>query len=230
MARQPRIDLVGIPQHIIQRGNNRQACFFTDSDRRQYLEWLRRAASKYGGSVHAYVLMTNHVHLLATGAETGALGRMMQSLGRRYVRYVNSSYRRTGTLWEGRYKSCLIDTDRYLLACYRYVELNPVRSHIVNLPGDYRWSSFNCNAMGRADELITPHVAYLSLGESDAARLSAYRHLFQDAMDGADVQAIRDHVNQGKVLGSEAFMSRIEATLNRRVRLAGPGRPVNNVL
>ena len=146
MARQPRIDLKGVPQHLIQRGNNRLACFFDDNDRYRYLEWLAVAAAKYGGAVHAYVLMTNHVHLLATGHEKGALGRMMQSLGRRYVRYVNSRYRRSGTLWEGRYKSSLVDSDQYLLTCYRYIELNPVRAFLVTTPGDYRWSSFNCNA------------------------------------------------------------------------------------
>lgn len=221
MARQPRIDLPGIAQHIIQRGNNRQACFFTDHDRRLYLRWLNLAAEKYGGSVHAYVLMANHVHLLATGAEAGALGRMMQSLGRRYVRYVNSRYQRTGTLWEGRYKSGLIDSDRHLLICYRYIELNPVRAGIVNQPGAYRWSSFSLNANGIKDEVITPHATYLSLGNSDAARLSAYRRLFQNVIHNDDIQAIRNHVNQGKVLGSVAFKNRIEATLNRRVREMG---------
>ena len=230
MARQPRIDLAGIPQHLIQRGNNRQACFFTDDDRRHYLEWLHQAAGKYGGSVHAYVLMTNHVHLLATGAEKGALGRMMQSLGRRYVRYVNSSYRRTGTLWEGRYKSSLIESDRYLLACYRYIELNPVRANIVTLPGECRWSSYNCNAGGKMDDLITPHTSYLSLGKTEAARLSAYRQLFRDAIDDDDIKTIRDHVNQGKVLGSETFRKGIEASLNCRACLAPPGRPRKKVL
>jgi putative transposase len=230
MARQPRIDLAGIPQHLIQRGNNRQACFFTNYDRRHYLEWLHQAAEKYGGSVHAYVLMTNHVHLLATGAEKGALGRMMQSLGRRYVRYVNSSYRRTGTLWEGRYKSSLIESDRYLLTCYRYIELNPVRANIVTLPGEYRWSSFNCNAGGKTDDLINPHATYLSLGKTEAARLSAYRRLFRDAIDNDEIRTIRDHVNQGKVLGSETFRNRIEAILDCRAHLAPPGRPRKKVL
>lgn len=230
MARQPRIDLPGIAQHIIQRGNNRQACFFADVDRRHYLAWLHQAARKYGSSVHAYVLMTNHVHLLATGADAGALGRMMQSLGRRYVRYVNSSYRRTGTLWEGRYKSSLIDSDRYLLTCYRYIELNPVRAGIVTRPEEYGWSSFHRNASGKEDELITPHATYLSLGKSEAARLSAYRRLFRNAIGTDDIETIRDHVNQGKVLGCEEFTNRIEAILNRRVRLARPGRPSNKVL
>jgi putative transposase len=174
--------------------------------------------------------MTNHVHLLVTGAEIGVLGRMMQSLGRRYVRYVNSSYRRTGTLWEGRYKSSLIESDRYLLACYRYIELNPVRANIVTLPAEYRWSSFRCNAGGKLDDLITPHATYLSLGNAEAARLSAYRRLFREAIDIDDIKMIRDHINQGKVLGSESFRNRIEAILDCRARLAAPGRPRNKVL
>jgi putative transposase len=225
MARKPRIDLAGIAQHLIQRGNNRQACFFTDDDRRHYLKWLGQAAEKYGGSLHAYVLMTNHAHLLATGAEAGALGRMMQSLGRRYVRYVNSRYQRTGTLWEGRFRSSLIESDQYLLTCYRYIELNPVRSNIVAKPGEYRWSSFDHNAGGKTDDLITPHPTYLSLGKTEAARLLVYRQLFRDAIDSQDIKRIRDHVNQGKVLGSEAFRNRVEATLNCRARLSTPGRP-----
>lgn len=227
MARQPRIDLAGIPQHIIQRGNNRQACFLADDDRRHYLEWLRKAAEKYGGFIHAYVLMTNHVHLLATGTAVGAVGRIMQSLGRRYVRYVNSSYRRTGTLWEGRYKSSLVESDRYLLTCYRYIELNPVRAGMVDTPGEYFWSSFNRNALGMTDNVITPHATYISMGRSDAERFLAYRGLFRNAIDNDDIEAIRSHVNQGKVLGSEAFRNQVEAVLNRRVRLARPGRPRN---
>ncbi len=229
MARQPRIDLAGVPQHLIQRGNNRQACFFAENDRRLYLEWLHQAAKKYGGAVHAYVLMNNHVHLLVTGAETGSLGRMMQCLGRRYVRYVNSRYERTGTLWEGRFRSSLVDSDRYLLTCYRYIELNAVRARIVNLPGDYPWSSYNCNARGRKSELITPHATYLALGKTSAARFSAYQRLFRDAISEGDLKAIRDNVNQGKVLGSEPFISLVEARLNRRVGLATSGRPVKNV-
>jgi len=230
MARQRRIDLAGIPQHLIQRGNNRQPCFYSDSDRGNYLDWLGRAAARYGADVHAYVMMANHVHVLATGAEAGALGHMMQSLGRRYVRYFNTTYERTGTLWEGRFRSSLIDSDRYLLTCYRYIELNPVRANIATRPGDYPWSSFRCNAIGMNDELVTPHATYLELGQSDAARQSAYRRLFRDVLDDGDIKAIRDHVNSGKALGSDAFIDRIEDTLNRRVRLAMPGRPAKNVL
>ena len=229
MARQPRIDLPGLPQHIIQRGNNRQACFFSDLDRSRYLEWLRMAAEKYGGSVHAYVLMSNHVHLLATGAELGALGRMMQSLGRRYVRYVNSTYRRTGTLWEGRFKSSLIDSQRYLLTCYRYIELNPVRAGVVGAPGEYRWSSFQHNAGGVRDDVITPHANYLSLGKSHAVRLFAYRALFEVSID-EDLLAIRNHINREKPLASDIFRNKIEAKLGRRVGLARPGRPRKKLL
>lgn len=230
MPRQPRIDLAGVPQHLIQRGNNRQACFFADDERRLYLDWLHEAAQTYGGAIHAYVLMNNHVHLLATGAEAGALGRMMQSLGRRYVRYFNAKHERTGTLWEGRYRSSLIGSDRYLLTCYRYIELNPVRADIVKRPGDYRWSSYHVNASGRALELITPHETYLSLGKTPAARLVAYRKLFSNAMSDDELKAIRDHVNQGRALGSEGFINRIEATLDRRVRLMASGRPRKKVV
>ena len=180
MARQPRIDLAGIPQHIIQRGNNREACFFAVADRQRYLKWLHMAAESYGGIVHAYVLMTNHVHLLATGAEQGSLSRMMQSLGRRYVRYVNSNYDRTGTLWEGRYRSGPVDSDRYLLTCYRYIELNPVRAGFAKAPGEYRWSSFHHNARGARGDVVTPHTTYLSLGKSDAARLGRPRKKYSD--------------------------------------------------
>lgn len=227
MARQPRIDLAGITQHVIQRGNNRQPCFFTNDDRHYYLECLRSAAEKYGVSVHAYVLMSNHVHLLATGTEVGAVGRVMQSLGRRYVRYVNSNHQRTGTLWEGRYKSGLIDSSRYLLTCYRYIELNPVRAGMVSTPGDYSWSSYSHNALGASDDLITPHATYVSMGSSIERRCSTYRGLFKDAIEDDVIQAIRSHANQGKVLGSENFTKQVEAVLKRRVRLAKAGRPRN---
>lgn len=229
MPRQPRIDLPGYPQHVVQRGNNRQVCFFARVDHSCYLRWLRMAAEKYGCAVHAYVLMSNHVHLLATGVETGSLGHMMQSLGRRYVRYVNSRYGRTGTLWEGRYKASLIDSQNYLLTCYRYIELNPVRAGIVKAPGDYRWSSFHHNAQGAKDDLIRPHAAYLSLGKSQSARLRAYRELFGGAIDD-DIQAIRNHVNQGKVLGTERFRREVAAIVGRRVNWVRPGRPRKNVL
>jgi len=161
MARKPRFNLVGQPQHVIQRGNNREACFYAAQDYRFYLCCVGEAARKFACDVHAYVLMTNHVHLLVTPRAEQAIGNLMQSVGRRYVRYINHVYRRTGTLWEGRYKASLIDSERYLLACYRYIELNPVRAAMVASPAQYRWSSYRCNAVGKTDTLITPHVQYL---------------------------------------------------------------------
>ncbi len=225
MARPPRIDIAGMPQHIIQRGNNRKVCFFAEGDYRHYLDSLYIAASKNGCSVHAYVLMSNHVHLLATGENVGSLSRMMQGLGRRYVRYVNMTHRRTGTLWEGRYKSSLVDSDRYLLTCYRYIELNPVRAAMVLAPGDYRWSSFAQNAHGQKNDVISPHRSYQVLGTSNADRCTAYQRLFQHSITAEELKSIRDHLNQGKVLGTPAFQDMVAGLLGRNVKLSGPGRP-----
>ena len=165
MARLPRIDMLGIPQHLIQRGNNRGVCFFADEDYVFYLECLNKAAKKYDCSMHAYVLMTNHVHLLVTPETKGGLSVMMQSVGRSYVRYINGHYRRSGTLWEGRYKSSLIESERYLLTCYRYIELNPVRAGMVSFPGDYRWSSYHCHARGSVGGgMVTDHALFTCAG------------------------------------------------------------------
>jgi putative transposase len=170
MARLPRLDLPGIPQHVVQRGNDRQACFATDVDYGQYLQELREAALKHDCAVHAFVLMTNHVHLLVTPSGAGAISRMMQAVGRRYVGSFNARYRRTGTLWEGRFKAALIDSERYLMACYRYVELNPVRAGMTTSPGEYPWSSYAHNAWGQQHPLIAPHQEYLNLGSDPPAR------------------------------------------------------------
>ncbi len=148
MARRPRMVIPGQPLHIVQRGNNRQAVFFAEQDYLTYLECLRDAAFQQGCWVHAYVLMTNHVHLLLTPTQETNLSRCIQAVGRKYVRYINGHYRRSGTLWEGRFKSAMIDSAQYLLACYRYIELNPVRANMVEHPQHYRWSSFHANAMG----------------------------------------------------------------------------------
>lgn len=164
-----------IPQHIIQRGNNRQVCFNSDEDFAAYANWLKEFADKYHVSIHAWVFMTNHVHLLATPSAPNAISLMMQSLGRQYVRYYNHTYKRTGTLWEGRYKSCLVQTSDYLLHCYRYIELNPVRAGMVNRPEDYVWSSYAANALGREAILRTPHSKYLNLGRTTEERQQAYR-------------------------------------------------------
>lgn len=221
MPRAPRIEVPGFPQHLVQRGNDRQPCFYTDGDRYRYLEDLREIASKLGCAIHAYVLMTNHVHLLATPRECGDLGRMMQALGRRYVRYVNDRYGRSGSLWEGRFKACLVDSDRYVLACYRYIELNPVRAAVVAEPGDHRWSSYGHNAEGLPDPLLTAHPEYAALGCSPDARRKAYRTLVAQALPQEDLAAIRHYAQRQQALGTARFQHAIGEIIGRR---AGPGR------
>lgn len=225
MARLPRLDLPGIPQHIVQRGNDRQPCFADAADYWRYRQEMREAALKHGCAVHAYVLMTNHVHLLLTADSPGGASRMMQAIGRRYVGAFNARYRRTGTLWEGRFKSALVDGDTYLLACHRYIELNPVRAGMVARPGEYRWSSHRCNASGEPDIGVTPHPRYLSLGIDADIRQAAYRALFEEALDPSDTNALRDHTHQNKALGNDRFRSRIEALIGRSMKIRPRGRP-----
>lgn len=230
MPRQPRPDLAGIPQHVVQWGNNRQACFFQEADYLRYLTNLREAALRHGCRVHAYVLMTNHVHLLVTPDESGAISRMMQMLGRGYVGYVNTQYRRTGTLWEGRYKSCLVDSGEYLLTCYRYIELNPVRAGMVAEPAHYRWSSYAANALGEADPLVLPHREYLSLGASAAERQGAYRALFDAPLRDERIAEVRATTQQQKALGSSRFQAEIELALGRCAVVRPGHRPPRNGL
>ena len=225
MPRQPRFNLPDIPQHVIQRGNNRQATFFGEDDYHCYLECLRGAADKSQCEVHAYVLMTNHVHLLVTPRTPNAVSTLMQALGRSYVWHVNSTHQRTGTLWEGRYNASLVDSERYLLACYRYIELNPVRANMVEDAADYPWSSYRHHALGERSDVIVDHPLYEALGTSQDQRRTAYREFFRSQMDDGLLHAIRVAVNRGGVLGSERFTDHIDATLGRRVRPAKPGRP-----
>lgn len=225
MARLPRLDLPGIPLHIVQRGNDRQPCFACPADYRSYCQELREAACKHDCAVHAYVLMTNHVHLLVTPQTTGGVPRMMQAIGRRYVGAFNARYRRTGTLWEGRYKSALVDSDAYLLTCYRYIELNPLRAGMVLQPGDYPWSSYRSNALGEHDPALTPHPRYLSLGADPDIRLRAYRQLFRDALTDSDVDALRAHTRQNKAFGNDRFRKHIEALVGRSMEIKPRGRP-----
>ena len=178
MPRRPRITLPGVPLHLIQRGNNRQACFYADDDYRVYLDWLEEYAEVSGCAIHSYVLMTNHVHLLVTPKTSQSVGELMKRLGQRYVQYVNRTYRRSGTLWEGRFRSCLTQEEDYVLGCYRYIELNPVRATMVAHPAEYPWSSYRANAQGEASSLVTPHAIYSTLASTDNARKEAYRELF----------------------------------------------------
>jgi putative transposase len=225
MARQPRIDVAGIAQHLIQRGVDRTACFATDQDRLFYLSALQKAANDHDCQIHAYVLMTNHVHLLVTGGQSGCISSMMQALGRRYVQHFNNRYHRTGTLWEGRYKSSLVDSENYLLRCYRYIELNPVRAHMVAHPEDYSWSSVNANAFGRPDAVLSPHAAFLALGMDRGSRLRNYRALLGQPVSEDEISKIRAHINQGKALGSTTFQEQIEELIGRSVGLKPKGRP-----
>jgi putative transposase len=179
MPRRARLSLPNVPVHIIQRGNNRQACFFADEDYRNYLDWLAEYAGKTGCRVHAYVLMTNHVHLLISAEQGGSSGALMKAVGQRYVQYVNRSYRRSGTLWEGRFRSCLTQEETYLLACQRYIELNPVHADMVAHPAEYRWSSYRANAQGEEDALVRPHPLYEALGRDAASRQATYRQVYE---------------------------------------------------
>ena len=222
MPRLPRTTPVGIPQHIIQRGNNRQVCFNTDDDMAAYANWLHEYAVKYLVHIHAWVFMTNHVHLLVTPWEERGISKMMQSLGRSYVRYFNKSYRRSGTLWDGRFKSCLVESTGYLLQCYRYIELNPVRAGMVSDPSEYPWSSYRCNGHGVTSKLLTPHDTYLQPGATKVEQLNNYRELFRYQLDGKVLQEIRESVNKGRAYGSDRFKEEIEVNLKRRVR---PGKP-----
>jgi len=224
MARLPRLDVPGIPQHVVQRGNDRQPCFAADDDYQRYRQELGEAARRFGCAVHAYVLMTNHVHILVTPSEPGAVSRMMQAIGRRYVAGFNARYQRTGTLWEGRFKAGLVDSDGYVLACYRYIELNPVRAGMVASPGDYRWSSHAHNAYGAHDPWVSSHPCYATLGQGEDG-LAAYRALFAEVMEERVVEAIRQHTQQQRAWGSDRFQRQIEALTNRAASVRPRGRP-----
>jgi putative transposase len=225
MPRKPRFTLPGVPQHVIQRGNNREPCFLAEQDYRRYLEDLQACAEKCECRIHAYVLMTNHVHMLVTPMREQGIAEMMQALGRCYVYYINQTYRRTGTLWEGRYKASLIDSEAYLFTCMRYIELNPVRAEMVIHPGEYKWSSYGANARGQTDSLLTPHPLYMALGATAADCQQAYRELFRHHMDNALLHEIRDALNHELVLGRSYFKDKIKAMTQRQTRLGIPGRP-----
>lgn len=224
MARPPRLEPAGVSMHVVQRGNNRAACFFGDVDRRFYLKCLADAASRRGCAVHAYALMTNHVHLLVTPAAAGAVSAMLQDVGRRYVRVINEIQGRTGTLWEGRFKSNLIDSETYLLTCHRYIEMNPVRAGIVARPADYPWSSHAHYGCGESDRLIAEHSVYTNLGASPEQRREAFLSLFDKPIDDVELDRLRTGLNKGWALGSETFLDRIEVSIGRSVRPPRRGR------
>jgi putative transposase len=216
MARLPRFILPGYPQHVIQRGNNRQPILRDEEDYWFLWSKLRDAAEKFKCDVHAYVLMPNHFHLILTPWQDEGIGKLMQYTGRYYVQHVNGRYGRTGTLWEGRYRATLFDPAVHLLPASRYVELNPVRAGIVGSPDEYDWSSYAANVAGADDELVRPHAVYKQLGRAVRARRDAYRQGFDTRLDEAFIQRLRDATNKAWVLGDEAFCRDVESKLNRR--------------
>ena len=226
MPRQQRYFVPGIPQHVTIRGVDRQATFFAQDDYELFLAALGTNCRRFGCALHAYVLMTNHVHMLMTPATPRAIPTLIQAMGRDYVQTINRRYARTGTLWEGRYKASLVAEDNYLLACMRYIELNPVRAVMVEHPGDYRWSSYHYNAYGKPCGLdLTEHDHYTALSDDDAGRRRYYRELFSNSLDAELIHSIRQSLNSCLVLGNERFKDEIEARLKRKVRPGKAGRP-----
>ena len=225
MPRRSRLSISGYPLHIIQRGNNKSPCFLGVHDRAVYLGMLEELADLYACRIHAYVLMTNHVHLLMTPERAHAASRLMQNLGQRYVQYINRHHSRTGGLWEGRFKCCVIDSERYLLSCSRYIELNPVRAGMVFHPSLYEWSSYGTNAEGKVSTLISPHPIYEALGAHDEERRKSYRALFGELLSSSVMDEIRTATSGGFALGNDAFIAQIERMTGAKAAPGQPGRP-----
>lgn len=225
MPRKPRMYMAGMPCHVIQRGNNRDACFFSEQDYLFYLDCLEDACRRYKVSVHAYVLMTHHIHFLMTPSDAEGVSRVMQSLGRRYVQYVNKEYQRSGTLWEGRHKASIVSAEDYLLICMRYIELNPVRAGMVSHPGEYLWSSYGVNAQGEERAMVEPHEVILGLGNNQHERMHQYPSLFKAQLNECDIHAIRKATEYSVPLGNERFTQQIEKALGRSVGYARRGSP-----
>ena len=225
MARLPRLTLPGFAHHVIQRGNNRQAIFACNADYQTLLDLLDENARKFDVAIHAYVLMSNHFHLLVTPQTADGLPQMMQAVGRRYVRYFNDTQKRSGTLWEGRYKSTLIQTERYLLACMVYIDLNPVRAGLVGQARDYAWSSHGHYTGQRTDKLVTPHPLLWALGNTPFAREAAYAELVQSGVSPAQQAALTASALRGWALGEPDFVADLQKRTQRRVAKSTAGRP-----
>jgi putative transposase len=224
MPRQPRLIIPDVAVHIVQRGNNRTQCFRTDGDFQVYLSELRRRSAKFDCAVHAYCLMSNHVHLLVTPARADGCTGMMKELSQAYAWYFNQRHERTGTLWEGRFRSCMAQSARYVLACYRYIELNPVRAGIVPHPELYPWSSYAANCGTAADTLVTPHAEFIALASEERARPAVYRALLGDGLDRQALEAIRAATHGGYPLASGEFKGRLKLPPGRSLERARAGR------
>jgi putative transposase len=224
MPRQPRFVLPGTALHVVQRGNNRAPCFQDDGDAHAYLLYLRELTEPLDCALHAYCLMTNHVHLLLTPGSSEACVALMRNLGQRYAQHFNRKYARTGTLWEGRYRSCIAESAAYVLACYRYIELNPVRAGMVPHPEGYRWSSYRANALGMPSRLVRPHPEFIALGTDAAARRAAYAALVKDGLEQPLLERIRASTNAGYPLVSESLKAIIDTAGGARLEPGRPGR------
>ena len=222
MARHPRIVLPGVALHVCQRGNDRQDCFRQDNDRLVYLSLLRDYARQRRCAVHAYCLMTSHVHLLVTPEDTGGCARMMRDLGRCYAAYFNRRYEKVGALWQHPFHSCLVDSADYVIACYRYIERNPVRAQMVSSPDGYPWSSYRGNAGLRSDELLTRHPEYLALGSDDRTRPRAYRDLLCEEDRPDSLKAIREATDAGFALVGAQLKAELEKA-GARLERGTPG-------
>jgi putative transposase len=225
MPRKPRFIVPGLPVHAVQRGHNRSPVYFDDFDYLEYLRCLRQSAEANGCIVHAYVLMTNHVHLLMTPERQDSVGRLFQGVGRHYVRYINTTYQRHGSLWEGRYKCNIIESQAYLLACMRYIEMNAVRAGVVDHPAKYRWSSYAANALGESNAIVSPQAEYTALGRSAVECQAAYRGLFDEPDCLQQLEFFRTALQTGTPLGNDKFKGEIEAVLGLGVGHARRGRP-----
>lgn len=225
MARLARLVVPRQLHHVIQRGHNLEPVFFDVDDYRAFLQWLREAARQFGVAIHAYVLMPNHVHMLATPSTADGLAKMMQWLGRYYVPYFNRKYGRTGTLWQGRFRATVIDADTYFFAGCRYVESNPVRAGLVTEPGQYAWSSYGHHAGLKSDPLITDHALFWALGNTPFEREAAYKNLFEQVLAPAEMRKLQAATDKAWALGPAAFLQMIEQQAARRVQPAKKGRP-----
>lgn len=228
MPRRKRYYLPDIPQHLIQRGHNRQTVFYSTDDYEFYLDCLRESAGIHGCAVHAYALMPNHIHLLVTPYSSSSLSRMLQSIGRRFVQHINHAQHRSGTLWEGRYRACLVEPNECLLDCLRFIEMNPVRHGLVAAAHEYPWSSCRHHAWGTSSPALTRHPSYLSLGGCDLERQETYRQLLALPMEENVMQEIRESLNNNRAFGSFGFHGYLEKQMDRPIRAGKPGRPRKN--
>lgn len=225
MPRRARLKLAGFPLHVIQRGNNKSACFLNDGDYSHFLRLLDELSKLFGCAIHSYVLMTNHVHLLLTPERLDSASFLMKHLGQRYVQYINRRYARTGSLWEGRFRSSIVDSEAYLMRCHRYIELNPIRAGMVRHPAEYEWSSYRTNALGYPSMIVVPHTQYMALANTDEARRLCYSELVEGALSADELQEIRAAANGGFALGRPGFVDQIERSLGRPAVARSAGRP-----